>query len=289
MVMEVISSATTRSVEAVPGTLLWVGDRSLDEFVETYRFCENRVAQLALRCDLDDAIRRPAASVRRILIARGTRQPLDGSRLRELSLAYPAASVLQLLGPLCGHEITGYDRTTESLSVHWHQANQFLPRWLLACGAGSDSNVTNARSVAVVAATAAIAEPLMDLAASAGVVAVWCRQPDSFRLRNVDAVWWDDSVTGAMDRDAWHQRLMSLESRSANRPQRHAWLVSSPQIEHCRTAYEAGVGLILTKPARIEPLLAMLSDSDSEPEQATETHDQGHRSRSRQRNSTRAA
>ncbi len=265
MVKDITNAASSRPVPAVPGTLLWVGDRTLDELFETYRFCETRVAQLALRRDLSDAVRRPAAAVRRILVTRTTREPLDGSLLRELTQTYPAASVLQLLGPLCGGEVTGRDRTSDCHRIHWHQANQFVPQWLAACGGGAaESAEPLAGSVAVVAATATIAEPLMDLAASAGVVAVWCRHPDSFRLRNVDSVWWDDSVTGTMDRDAWHQRMMSLGTRGAKRPGRHAWLVNAPNIEHCRTAYAAGVERILTKPACIEPLLEMLNVAVSE-------------------------
>ena len=270
---------TAGPLQAVPGTLIWVGDRNLDEFFEAYRFCENRVAQIAVRRDLWDAVRRPASAVRRVIVTRDSRRPLDDDAFRELRRAYPAASFLELMGPLCGDGIAKV-APGQPVHIHWHQANQVLPGWLQAAdgvwdgpwaGVGlgdgrSDRDVSRptggdpvARSVAVVAAVAANAEPLMDLAASVGKVVVWCRQPDSFRLRNVDVVWWDDSATGRMGCDEWHRRMLAMRSAHGSGPQRHAWLVTAPHIEYCRTAYDAGVELILTKPARIEPLLRMLT------------------------------
>ena len=270
---------TVGPLQEVPGTLIWVGDRNLDEFFEAYRFCENRVAQIAVRRDLWDAVRRPASSVRRVIVTRDSRRPLDDHALRELRRAYPSACFLELMGPLCADGVTKV-APGQPFHIHWHQANQVLPGWLQAddggrdapwgrCGAGhgrSDRGVSPredgdsvASSVAVVAAVAANAEPLMDLAASVGKVAVWCRHPDSFRLRNVDVVWWDDSATGRMGGDEWHRRMGAMRSANMSGPQRHAWLVTAPNIEHCRTAYDAGVELILTKPARIEPLLEMLA------------------------------
>lgn len=270
---------TAGPLPAVPGTLVWVGDRNLDEFLEAYRFCENRVAQIAVRRDLWDAVRRPASSVRRVIVTRDSRRPLDDDAFRELRRAYPSACFLELMGPLCGDGVAKV-APGQPVHIHWHQANQILPGWLQAadaawdgpwarCGPGDgrsergdsrrEGGDSVARSVAVVAAVAANAEPLMDVAAAAGKVAVWCRHPDSFRLRNVDVVWWDDSATGRMGGDEWHRRMLAMRSAKMSDPQRHAWLVTAPNIEHCRTAYDAGVELILTKPARIEPLLAMLT------------------------------
>lgn len=274
MVREVNRSPSLAQSETVPGTLMWVGDRELDEFVEAYRYCECRVDQLAWRRDLDDALRRPAGAVRRILVTRPTRRVTDDRQLRELLDAYPAASAFELLGPL-GGPLGGPGssraiRPDDTPRVPWHRANQILPAWLEACGAPTPADFGTARSVAVVAATLAEAEPLIDLAASVGVVAAWCRRGDTFRLRNVDVVWWDDSATGDMIRDEWAVRVASFRGRRARRGPRHAWLVTSPHIEQCRAAYHAGVELVVTKPARVEPLLRMLRD-DAEPQPHVQT------------------
>ena len=274
---------TASPLQEVPGTLIWVGDRNLDEFFEAFRFCENRVAQIAVRRDLWDAVRRPASSVRRVIVTRDSRRPLDDDAFRELRRAYPSACFLELMGPLCADGIAKAV-PGQPFRIHWHQANQVLPRWLPAAagdgearwagrgpgdvrpdrgGSRRDDGGSVATSVAVVSAVAANAEPLMDLAASVGKVAIWCRQPDSFRLRNVDVVWWDDSATGRMGGDEWHRRMGAMRSGNRSGTQRHAWLVTAPHIEHCRTAYDAGVELILTKPARVEPLLEMLTSRTS--------------------------
>ncbi len=269
MVREVNRSPSFGPSDTVPGTLMWVGDRELDEFVEAYRFCECRVSQLAWRRDVDDALRRPAAAVRRIVVTRPTRRVTDDRQLRELFDAYPAASAFELLGPL-GGPLAGPGssraiRPDDPPRVPWHRANQILPEWLEACGAPKPADFGAARSVAVVAATPAAAEPLIDLAASVGVVAVWCRRGDTVRLRNVDVVWWDDSATGDMPRDEWAARVARFRRRGSRFGPRHAWLVTAPHIEQCRAAYDAGVELVVTKPARIEPLLRMLRN-DAEPQ-----------------------
>lgn len=262
-----VKSNRKSAESATPGTLMWVGDHQLAEFVETYRYCGARVAQLAVRRDLRDALQRPAAAIRRILVSRVSRPLEDIDLLAELSRHYPVASVLELLGPLCHGVKTDRAERFASQGIYWHQANQVLPAWLRACGAEHESNQLPAKSVAVVAATASNAEPLLDVAASAGVFAVWCRQLDSFRLRNVDVVWWDDSSTMTLRPDSWQERIDSFQFSTAESQPRHAWLVTAPNLVQCRAAYDAGVELILTKPARIEPLLDMLAEPESAFEQ----------------------
>ena len=96
------TGAAIQSVgDELPGTLMWIGNRDRQEFSQAYDQCENSVSQLAHRRDLADAIRRPAAMVQRIIMTRTTRQPLDQDLVRQLTRAYPVASAIELLGPLC--------------------------------------------------------------------------------------------------------------------------------------------------------------------------------------------
>ena len=245
---------------ASAGTLMWIGERASPEFADAYRLCESRVAQLAVRRDLGDALNRPAAMVQRILVTRSTRTEFDHDSMQRLIALYPGAEILQLLGSLCSGEAHGRAERFASERVYWHQANQVLPEWLECCGFSEEpSAAMPVRSVAVVASTLSDAHPLLEIVAAAGVVAIWCRQPEFQRTRNIDVVWWDETAARSTSVDVWRQRLRRTDSGwSPPTGQRHAWLVSQPSSQDCRSAYEAGVELIVTKPGLIEPLYQML-------------------------------
>ena len=239
---------------------MWVGERASPEFADAYRLCESRVAQVAVRRDLGDALNRPAAMVQRILVTRSTRTEFDRDSMQQLAALYPCAEILQLLGSLCSGEAHGRAERFASERFYWHQANQVLPEWLESCGFSDEpSAAIPVRSVAVVASTLSDAQPLLEIAAAAGVVAIWCRQPEFQRTRNIDVVWWDETAARPTSVAVWRQRLRQTDSGwSPPTGQRHAWLVSQPSSQHWRNAHEAGVELIVTKPGRIEPLYQML-------------------------------
>ena len=266
------SQTSAEFASQTPGTLMWVGDRRRAEFREAYAYCEQHAAQLASRRDLAEALARPAAAVERVVIARPTRLEPARQLQQELAAQYPSASVVHLLGPLCAGESPSQLEPLGTSRFYWHQANQVLPKWLGASQRDAVSADSPRRSVAVIAATESAAEPLLDLAASAGATAVWCRRADRFRIRNVDLVWWDDSAAPAVPVETWRQRLATVSAAAPAwriggevapgapaQQVRHAWLVGGPTLRQCRQAGEAGVQTILTKPAQIGPLLSMIS------------------------------
>ena len=257
------STASSRSgaphpADSLLGTVMWVGERDRTEFRDAYRFCEQHAAQLALRRDLADAVARPAAAVERIVVLCQNRQDLHRPLQLQLAECYPEASLVQLLGPLCAGAAPSRLEPFGTRRFYWHQANQVLPGWFRG---GLESRpeepapaVGLARSVAVIASNDATAEPLLDLAASAGATALWCRRADRFRIRNVDLFWWDDSAAPPASADVWRERLGSVATGAPAAP-RHAWLAGGPTAAQCRDALAAGVEAVITKPAQIHRLL----------------------------------
>ncbi len=244
------------------GTLMWVGDAAGPEFKEAYEYCVSNVSQLALRRNLDDALCRPASNVRCILFAQSLRRQMNHRLVDVLLDSYPQASVLSMLGSLCeGLATAALPNMARADQVFWHGWNQVLPKWLRLCGA-VETAVRNEpfRSVAVVASTMATGEPLLDLAESAGVTAVWCQTTNPFHVRNVDVVWWDDSVAGPASAPTWRTRISSFETD--HRSPRHAWIANAPRYHQCDEAKQGGIDVVISKPHRIECLLEMFDDVD---------------------------
>jgi hypothetical protein len=237
------------------GTLIWVGPTTPAEFRGAVRYCLVHVAQLAFRRDVAEAVARPASDVRWILFVQSNR---GGGNREPLLDRYPDAKVLTLRGPLCQgirdtcHDIL--DRHTATV-CDWQGWDQVLPAWLGI----TTTQVKCCRTVAVVAATLAMAEPLMDLAAACGAMAVWCRDPVGNQVRNVDAVWWDDSVAHPTSTPQWQARIHQF--REGVRPIQHAWISSAPTISQAQQARAAGVDWLVCKPHRIDALAAMLNQN----------------------------
>jgi hypothetical protein len=161
---------------------------------------------------------------------------------------------MTLLGPLC--QGVGFNRVGECCD--WQHWNEVLPEWL---GIERPSR-SRCRTVAVVASTLAAAEPLLELAESVGATAVWCRQPSRQGVRNVDAVWWDDSAAQPASEHDWRDRIEAFAG-SGHRAQKgppvqHAWVANSPTLQQARQARAAGVEFLVSKPHRIDSLLGML-------------------------------
>lgn len=247
------------------GTLMWIGESSSPEFEDAYQHCLASTSQLALRRNFDDALCRPAAAVTRILVAQSTRHPLDRRCLELLRDAYPEASFLNLQGTLC----EGMRPMQESLfgpnHHYWHRWNQVLPQWLERGDRAMDHaqapSDLGCQSVAVLTSSFSAGEALMDLAESAGATAVWCRSPDKHRVRNIDAVWWDDSVASPTSQEGWSERIAAFGFSSQTA--RHAWIVNAPRLNEHREAIRGGVELVVSKPHRIDCLVAMLTQQAS--------------------------
>jgi hypothetical protein len=258
---------------------LWIGDHSAPEFRPVYEFCVASVAQLALRADLQQALARPAAHVRCVVLARMTRQAIDPLHQQRLAETYPQASIRCLLGPLCEGmrnpaappsgsttAVSMHGVSMHEVSMYSHRWNQWLPQWLVPCGHTTNAPAEPCRSVAVLASTLTQADPLLELAESAGATAVWCRSADSLRVRNISAVWWDDSVARSTSQRGWVARMESFGGRRlgtepshvGRRRCLHAWIVNAPRQYEQSAAIGAGIDLVLSKPYRNDLLLAML-------------------------------
>ena len=247
------------SNEARSGTLMWVGDRDTTELRPIFQFCQERVSQIAVRRDLPDARRRGADHVRCILLARPDRSPIDDAMLDKLTAQHPYANTVELLGSLC----TGQTSPTKVpiTRIAWHRWNQSIPGMLASCGVAETNSLPHAHSVAVVAATLSDADPLMDLAVANGAAAVWCRQPNGMLARNLDAVWWDDSVATPASQTQWDHRIKSAAGNAGAKPTQ-VWMTNHPQADQIAAAERAGVHVVLSKPLEISSLVATIGVSD---------------------------
>ncbi|MGB7325751.1 MAG: hypothetical protein WBD31_12830 [Rubripirellula sp.] len=239
-------------------TLLWIGDRHTLDFANAYDFCESQSPQLAWRNNIQSALDRPAQDVGVIVLAQSQRQSPPDHLLRQLDAAHPNSSRLNLLGVLCEaitrSPLHGFDSVREP----WHRWKETLPELVR-----SDENKSvGSRSVLIVSSNIATAESLIDLAGTAGVTAVWSRTPDAKGVRNIDAVWWDDSAAVPTSAQSWARRTSRVPS--GNHTAKQAWLVNSPRPQDLSDAKSGGIDLVLSKPHRIEPLLQMLDDSHQE-------------------------
>lgn len=238
------------------GTLMWIGDRSTAEFRAAYSFCESNAAQLAYRTDLHHALCRPASSVRCILVAQATRAAYNASQLDELSAKYTDALWINLQSSLCEGARTPAHFLFDGNQHYWHRWNQVLPNWLAPCGAQPIPRDRPSHSVAIVASNRSAGDALMELAESAGVTTVWCGDGNITGVKNVDAVWWDDSVAKPTSSRIWSQRIEAFQSTS--RQTQHAWIANSPRLHQTKAATEGGVDFVVSKPYRIEVLLESL-------------------------------
>ncbi|MGI9470458.1 MAG: hypothetical protein ACR2NZ_02920 [Rubripirellula sp.] len=243
------------------GTLLWIGDASNHEFSAPRKFCTEQSPQIAIRHSLDDAMQRPAGGVRAILIAESTRRPVTHDVVTQLRLLYPKAAIACLMGAGCEgmHAKELQPALARTERFYCHQWNQFLPSWLAQCGSTTEHHGEECRSVAIVSASMATGETLMELAESVGTTAVWCRDENPCHVRRVDAVWWDDSVARPATAERWRQRIERFASNDFS-PQ-HAWIANLPRPAQRASAEAAGVSLVVSKPYRIDVLVNMLNAS----------------------------
>ena len=109
----------------------------------------------------------------------------------------------------------------------------------------------------------------MDLAESAGAVAIWCRDGCRWKMRSIDSVWWDDSTALAVSAEQWRERLRQFSG--AGREPIHAWIANAPRGSQVLDARAGGVALTLSKPFQIAPLLALLDSSHSQEGDASAT------------------
>jgi len=243
------------------GTLMWVGSRFSYETSEPYRYCESKVAQIAYRPTIEDALARPASAVSQILIYRERWQVQVDTLAAQLAAAYPQARVSEMFGSLWEGQrrepgsAAGYPR------FYWYRWNQVLPTWI-SNGLSNPDPMSRPIglphcSVAIMAGTFAAADPLMEIATSAGAAAVWCRGNSGLTARNVTVVWWDDSVAKEAPAQIWRARIAAVAQHARVRPHQ-IWLTRAPRVHDYRQARGAGVDMILSKPYQIDVLTSTL-------------------------------
>ncbi len=266
------SNQDTLGTEPAIGTLLWIGERDAPDFCDAYRYCEASSSQIAFRPTLEDARRRPASDVQRIVVARLDRSQLSPEEIELVSLRHANASWLALEGPLCGGATRRLPNQPLSEHCYLHQWHQHLPGWL-ASGVHSPNsprqNINQSLAVAIIASNYEVASTLMDLADTCACPSAWFRTPHSARMRNFDVVWWDDSTATEATSELWQQRLQPKRSSVFRKDSMHVWLTNSTCWSTIESAYAGGVACVLTKPFQIDSLVETLSLDQSQGSQMT--------------------
>jgi len=253
-------------------TLLWIGPRDAAELRQAYDYCERSASQIAYRQSIADAKRRPAMGVDRVLFTRLNRASFDWHFANSVLSESDEMRAACLIGSLCDgiphnerFAIAESDRlriasptTSENQKlkiIKSHAWNQSLPPWLHHAEGGRSVSVITKKTVAVVAATFAAAEPILDLIGHLGHSGIWLRSPDSVRVRNIDQVIWDDSLASPATFQEW-QSCPPLIAGSKNTS--HAWIASSPRIDQTQLARRAGIDFVLSKPFDCNALIQWL-------------------------------
>ncbi len=235
-------------------TLLWIGTRSSSEFSEIYDYCESHSLQIAYRKTLEQAITRRGSEVNRVVIARSDQALFDWQGAAELARSYSGSTAICVMGVLC-EGVRHTERFVIAAApnikpIYARQWKETLPDWFgvwpIQVEVSTDSIERASKlTVAIVASHLAIAEPLLEIAASEGASAIWIRNADAIRIKNVDRVIWDDSVAPATTTMAWQSRLSAMNlAKNA----RHAWIAHCPRAHQVASAKAAGVDLVLSKP-----------------------------------------
>lgn len=236
-----------------PATLLWIGPRRHRELLDCWRFCCQHAGQIAWRPSIAAALRRPAGHVRRILLARLVRaQPpprLWHRLLQQYTAPQQDTAILALLGSLCDGGARS-EPPWPCPSIRFSRWQEVLPQWLQPCGADV-APIIPPRSLLVLADRFDTAEPLLDAADHAGIVATWQRRYLPSLHRGFEMVLWDDSV--------WTQSALNRSTTPRPAPMvgngRHVWLVLQPSAEAIQRSRQAGFDSVWSKPLRIDQLL----------------------------------
>lgn len=244
-----------------PATLLWIGPTSHPEIKDAFKFCSQTAAQLAVRRNAAEAVRRPAGFVERIIFARPTRHVPKPAVIDRMVATYPGADSIAICGQLCDGE--GRTGTPWPLGnrLRFSRWAERLPQWLRPCASGSNaagpsSGALKARNLLVIADRFDTAEPLLMWADSVGVCAAWHRRFVPALHDRYGTILWDDSAAMATSANQWATRLNASgeKGKSAN----HIWMSLQPSIDEIDQAIRGGISRVLTKPVMIDAIRATL-------------------------------
>lgn len=260
-----LSRHLVRSVAepSFPQTVLWIGSRRHREFVQPYGIAESLAGQIAYRATIHQAIARPATQVERIVIARPDSSRPSESEMDKLQDQFPTAQVIELTGVCCAADPPSVRLSPKRL-VPWHRATQFMTEWLASNSTLSDATEESRQrrpSIAILTASYIDAEGLLQIADESNAIGIWCRSADSLVARNIDVFWWDDSVTGDRSTQRWDD-LLSRVDDAASEDVTHVWLTGRPNHTQIMSARSAGVDHVISKPMRVDSLVATLGNAE---------------------------
>lgn len=250
-----------------PGTLLWIGPKSHPEVRPAFEYCYRQAAQLAVRRDAAEAVRRPAGFVRRIVFARPGRQIPRAITIERLAATYPNAESIAICGQLCDGEGRTGDAWPLGERLRFSRWADRLPEWLGPCVrgaeiAGQSMGGELAPNLLIIADRFETAEPLMLWADSVGVCSAWHRRFVAAIHCRFDTVLWDDSAAPPSSPAGWRDRLTGGQGQRSGRygggPTRHVWMALQPSIDEVCDAHEGGIGAVLTKPVVIDAIPAAI-------------------------------
>ncbi|MEO1614405.1 MAG: hypothetical protein AAFV88_01060 [Planctomycetota bacterium] len=244
--MTVQLAGNTQAAEGF-GTLLWIGDRDHEAFFDAYDFCDTAVSQLAYRKSMTDAIRRPASSVRTIVLCLEHDTPLHRAAFQSICELHPECKPLLLTGPLCAGSRPSPAEQYGCNAIRWDRWESELPAYLRRCGWANQPQPA-AHSILVVASDAENARALLSIASSGKGPAVWCRPEQVGMVQQMDEIWWDDSATKGV---SLGDVLSSWKSSSG----RHVWVAGDLSPTTKAAALQAGMEAVIAKPAEYWRLL----------------------------------
>ena len=239
-----------------PGTLLWIGPTRHPEFQSAFRFCRDRVAQIAVRASLRSALRRPAGHVRRVIFALPDRSlPRADFWAEFLATQLTAAcEVLAIGGSLCDGRGRSGEPWPGGPMLRFSRWEEVLPRWLAPCGV-RPSVVAPPRGLLVLCDRFETAEPWLADAQRQGIAVAWNRHFVPVLHTGFERVLWDDSVAPPASAEAWRLRRC-VEEAAPHSPlsRQDLWLALQPTSEDIRQALAGGIARVLTKPVTIDSI-----------------------------------
>lgn len=246
------SAGRARSSEP-PGTLLWIGPTRHPEFRAAFRFCRERVGQIAVRANLRASLRRPAGHVRRVLFALPDRSVPPADLWAEFLVAQvtEGCELLALGGGLRDGGGRSGVPWPGGRVLRFSRWEEVLPRWLEPCGV-RPREVASPRGLLVLCDRFETAEPWLLAAQRQDVAVAWHRRFIPVLHAGFNLVLWDDSVAPPASEEEWKRRRCAERSPRLPSTRQDVWLSLQPTSDDIRQALAGGLTRVLTKPVAID-------------------------------------
>ncbi|TWT70143.1 hypothetical protein [Crateriforma conspicua] len=251
-----------------PGTLLWIGPRRRVEVQRLSTVAEHVCPQVAYRSDLQDAVDRPAASVRLVMIVKSKSGEMDAATLSTIADVYPSAQRWIVNTSLC-QTVPSARRDPNTVPMSWRIAADRLQEYWTSPATEANPMVAKAAkdtigtglnrpaAVLVLADRLATADHWMDLVAADGHSVCWANNVESTSVRNIDLCLWDDSLAAPTDVATWRTRIRQA-GRCTRSSARHAWMTVLATPQQIQSARDAGVDTVIAKPGPVAAVQRLL-------------------------------